>query len=145
MPTTAAPTLNGAQRAFLEPPRVAVGATAGEDGAPHQATVWFRLEPDGSIMLNGRVARRWSRELRASGRISLAVLDPDDTYRWLGLEAGLESLDDDPARGLEGIMELHRRYHDGGAGPEVEAAYATHPRVTFHVRITRIHDHLGDG
>ena len=144
MPTSPATLLTDAQRAFLEPPRVAVVATVGEDGAPHQSTVWFRVDPDGAIMLNSRVARRWSRDLRRSRRISIAVLDPDDGYRWLGLEAELASLDDDPERGLEGIMELHRRYHDGAAGADVEAAYAAHPRVTFRVRIGRIHDHLED-
>ncbi len=143
MSTTDPQTLSAAHRAFLEARRIAVVATVGEDSSPHQATVWFRLDPDDRIMLNGRVERRWAKELRRTGRMSIAILDPDDGSRWLGLATDLESVDDDPVRGLEGIMELHRLNHDGLAGPETEAAYATHPRVTVRVRITGVRDDLG--
>ncbi len=132
------------QVAFLEPPRVAVVATVGEDGMAHQSTVWYRPEPDGTLMLNSRVARRWSRDIRRTGEISIAVVDAEDGYRWLGLRCKLASIDDDRARALGDIMALHRRYHDGAAGPEVEASYGAHPRVTFYVRPVRVHDHLGD-
>lgn len=142
MSTTDPQTLSAAHRAFLEARRIAVVATAGEDSSPHQATVWFRLDPDDRIMLNGRVERRWAKELRRTGRMSIAVLYPDGSS-WLGLATELETVDDDPVRGLEGIMALHRLNHDGQAGPDAEATYATHPRVTVRVRVTGVHDHLG--
>lgn len=142
MPQTGLATLTQEQRAFLGETFVAVVATVGGDGTPHQATVWHRLEPDDTIMLNGRAARRWLGELRATGRMSIAVLDPRQSYRWLGLSTELVSVDDDPVRGLDGIMALHRRYTNGEAGPDVEAAYAAHPRVTVTVRVTAAHDHL---
>lgn len=142
MPPTGLVTFTPEQRAFLAETFVAVVATVDADGTPHQATVWHRLEADDTIMLNGRGARRWLGELRASGRMSMAVLDPAASYRWLGLSTELVSVDDDTVRGLEGIMALHRRYTNGQAGPEVEKAYAAHPRVTVTVRVTATHDHL---
>ena len=142
MPSPAATRLTPAQRAFLETPRIAVIATVGEDGAPHQAAVWFRLEPDGTILLNSRVARRWPQDLRRTGRVSIAVVGPDDGSKWLGLAGELASVDDDPVRGLDGIVALHRHYHDGVEGPEVRPYYAPYPRVSLFVRIVGVHDHL---
>ena len=37
-------------RAFLRLPNYATLATIGEDGTPHQAVIWFRLEADGGIV-----------------------------------------------------------------------------------------------
>lgn len=136
--------LQPAHRLFLDAPRVAVVATVGAAGDPRQATVWYRLEPDDSILLNSRVTRRWSRDLRRTGQISLAVPDADAGYRWLGLACELVATDDDPERALADIVALHRRYHDGVAGPNVEADYRRHPRISFRVRAAGVHDHLGE-
>jgi predicted pyridoxine 5'-phosphate oxidase superfamily flavin-nucleotide-binding protein len=76
--------LSPAVRAFLAAPRIAALATVGDDGDPHQAVVWFRLEPDGRILVNSRSTRRWPDELRRQGRAALAVVDEDDGLRWVG-------------------------------------------------------------
>ncbi|MEK6719962.1 MAG: pyridoxamine 5'-phosphate oxidase family protein [Chloroflexota bacterium] len=136
--------LQPAHRLFLDAPRVAVVATVGAAGDPRQSTVWYRLEPDDTILLNSRVTRRWSQDLRRTGRISLAVPDAASGYRWLGLACRLVATDDDLERALADIVALHRRYHEGLAGPEVEADYRAHARISFRVRAARVHDHLGD-
>ena len=46
-------------RTFLAAPNYATLATIGEDGTPHQAVIWYRLDPDDRILVNSRSPRRW--------------------------------------------------------------------------------------
>jgi len=129
-------------RAFLHAPRVATIATAGPDGEPHQAATWYRLERDGRILVNSRWPRRWPTELKRDGRCSFSVIDAADGVRWVGLNAVVESRVDDVDLAREHICELARRYDD--ANPRTLAMFRSQPRVSFLLRVTRVHDHLGD-
>mgnify|MGYP006361193657 CR=1 FL=1 len=65
--------------AFLAGPRrFATLATIDADGAPRQAVVWYRLDPDGRITVNSADGRRWPANLRRDPRCSLSVLDLAD-------------------------------------------------------------------
>ena len=81
MPSPAAVDLTDAVRAFLAQPLIATIASLDEDGAPRQAAVWYRLDDDGRILLNSRAGRRWCDNLERDGRVSIAVIDPEDGYR----------------------------------------------------------------
>ena len=129
-------------RAFLDAPRVATIATAGPDGEPHQAATWYRLEGAGRILVNSRWPRRWPTELKRDGRCSLSVIDAADGVRWVGLNAVVESRVDDIELAREHICELAVRYDD--ANPRTLAMFRSQPRVSFLLRVTRVHDHLGD-
>jgi len=129
-------------RAFLEGARIATIATTGPDGEPHQAATWYRLEPDGQILVNSRWPRRWPTELSRDGRCSLSVIDGHDGARWVGLNAIVETRIDDLERARQDICELAVRYADDA--PETLAMFRSQPRVSFRLRITRVHDHLGD-
>jgi hypothetical protein len=129
-------------RAFLEAPRAATIATAGPDGEPHQAATWYRLEGGGRILVNSRWPRRWPTELKRDGRCSLSVIDAADGVRWVGLNAIVESRIDDLELAREHICELAARYDD--ANPRTLAMFRSQPRVSFLLRVTRVHDHLGD-
>ncbi|MES2209170.1 MAG: pyridoxamine 5'-phosphate oxidase family protein [Chloroflexota bacterium] len=129
-------------RLFLEEPHVASVGTTGEDGAPHQAIAWYRLDPDDRILLNSRYPRRWPADLQRDGRVSLAVLDGGDSLRWVGITGVVETIVDDVARARDDICELAVRYDD--ADPEGLAAFRTQVRISFRIRIIAIHDHLGD-
>ncbi len=127
-------------RTFLDAPHVVSIGTTGEDGAPHQAIAWYRLDPDDRILLNSRSPRRWPADLQRDGRVSLAVLDGDDSMRWVGLTGIVETVIDDVARARDDICDLAVRYDD--AAPERLAEFRTQARVSFRIRILRIHDHL---
>ncbi|MEW5989952.1 MAG: pyridoxamine 5'-phosphate oxidase family protein [Chloroflexota bacterium] len=129
-------------RVFLEQPHVASIATSGPDGEPHQAATWYRLEADGRVLVNSRLPRRWPTELTRDGRCSLAVIDARDGYRWVGLSGVVEMRIDDLERAREDICELALRYGDDD--PETLAMFRNQPRVSFRIRITKVHDHLGD-
>jgi PPOX class probable F420-dependent enzyme len=137
-------TLSSAVRAFLAAPLVTTIASVNPDGSPHQAVAWFRLEPDGRVLVNSRTPRRWPANLRRDPRVSLSVVDPGDPDRWVGIAAVVDEVVDDVERAREDIVSLAHRYRDGGPTPETEAIFRSQPRVTFMLRVTAVHDHLED-
>jgi PPOX class probable F420-dependent enzyme len=143
MPTTT-PILSDAVRAFLDQPHVASVASSDEDGAPRQAVVWYRLEPDGRILLNSRTPRRWCENLKRDPRVALSVIDAADAYRWVGLTGVVDEVVEDVERARDDIVALAHRYRPEGPTAASVAMFRSQPRVTFLVRITGVHDHLED-
>lgn len=142
--TATATVLSEPVRRFLDDLRFASVATIDPDGAPRQAIVWYRLEPDGRIMINSAAGRRWPTNLDRDGRVSVSV---EDGYAWVGLDGVVEDTDRDWERSHADIAALARRYH--ADEPEkaerlIEGRFASQERVTFRIRITAIHDHLED-
>jgi PPOX class probable F420-dependent enzyme len=142
MPTTAV--LSDAVRAFLDQPNVASVATTDDDGQPRQAVVWYRLEPDGRILINSRTPRRWCANLVRDPRLAISIIDAEDPYRWIGLTGVVEEVVDDVSRSRDDIVALAHRYHPEGPTEASVAMFRSQPRVTFLVRITGVHDHLED-
>ena len=132
--------LSDAVRAFLERPLYPVLGTSGEDGAPHQAVIWYRLDPDGRILVNSRSPRRWPAELQSTGRASLAFTDLEDPMRWVGVQAVVEEVIDDVDRARDDIVALAVRYDE--ADDESVAAFRSQARISFRLRIVAVHDHL---
>jgi PPOX class probable F420-dependent enzyme len=130
-------------RQFLDVPRPTTIATLDPGGAPTQAAVWYLLDGD-SIIINSLVGRQWPANLRRDPRISLAVRDAADGYRWVGLTGTATALDDrDEAQ--EHIATMARSYH--AANPEkaetlIRERFLPQHRVSFRISIERIHDHL---
>jgi PPOX class probable F420-dependent enzyme len=136
--------LSAAARAFLAAPRFASVATTDDDGAPRQAVVWYRLLPDGRILLNGRLPRRWCTNLLRDPRVSIAVMDRETGYRWLGLTGVADEVVQDLEPARDDIVALAHRYHPEGPDETMIARFRTEPRITYRVRITGVHDHLED-
>jgi len=134
--------VSDAVRAFLEEPHFASLATVGEHGAANQAIVWYRLEPDGRILVNSRDGRRWPANLRRDPRANLAVFWSQDPNRWVGITGLVDEVIDDVDRAREDIVALAHRYGDADAA--TVARFRSEPRLSFLIRIERIHDHLGD-
>ena len=141
MPPAQPGVLDDRFRRFLDVPRVAALATVAADGAPAQAVIWFRLDPDGTILVNSRLSRRWPTELLRSRRASLAVVDERDGMRWLGLSCTVGDVVDDVAAARADIVALAHRYDD--AAPETIATFMSQQRISFRLRVDAIHDHLG--
>jgi PPOX class probable F420-dependent enzyme len=129
-------------RSFLERPLYPTLATLGADGEPHQAVIWYRLEPDDTILVNSRSPRRWPEELRRDGRASLAVPDHADPFLWVGLQTVVETVVDDVATAREDIVALAERYDE--ADEESVAKFRTQERISFRLRVVAVHDHLED-
>jgi hypothetical protein len=129
-------------REFLQRPLYPTLATTGDDGTPHQAVIWYRLEPDHTILVNSRTPRRWPEELRTTGRGSLAVTDLEDPFKWVGLQTVVEETIDDVDRAREDIVALAVRYDEDD--DESVAKFRSQPRISFRLRIVAVHDHLED-
>jgi PPOX class probable F420-dependent enzyme len=132
-------------RAFLAAPgRFATLATLDPDGAPRQAVVWYRLEPDGRIVVNSANGRRWPANLRRDTRCSIVVTDPADGYSFVALTGRVEETIDEQAIAQADIAGLAHRYHvDHPAKAEAAIArFRSQHRVTFLIAALAIHDHL---
>lgn len=127
-------------RSFLERPLYPVLATSGADGTPHQAVIWYRLEPDERILVNSRSPRRWPRELAERGGGSLAFTDLDDPMSWVGVQVVVEDVIDDVPTAREDIVALAYRYDD--ATESGNKAFRSQERISFRLRIVAVHDHL---
>jgi PPOX class probable F420-dependent enzyme len=129
-------------RAFLGQRHYPTLATAGHDGEPHQAVIWYRLEPDGRILVNSRIPRRWPSELRRDGRGSLAVTDLEEPFSWVGLQVVVEEVNDDVSSARDDIVALAEWYDE--ADEESIAKFRSQERISFRLRIVAVHDHLED-
>ena len=74
-------TLSDAEREFLENPFVGVVTTLQRDGSPQSTVVWIDVDDDG-VSINTAYGRVKPRNLEHDPRLSLVVVDPNDSYRW---------------------------------------------------------------
>jgi PPOX class probable F420-dependent enzyme len=82
-------TLTEEQRKFLEQPFVGTVTTLREDGSPHSTIVWVDTDTD-EVLFNTATGRAKERHLRNDPRVSLLVVDPEDTHRWVALSGSAE-------------------------------------------------------
>jgi PPOX class probable F420-dependent enzyme len=77
------------QRKFLEHPFVGTVSTLREDGSPHSTIVWVDTDAD-EVQFNTATGRAKERHLRNDPRVSLLVVDPEDSHRWVALSGSAE-------------------------------------------------------
>lgn len=98
--------LSAAQREFLEHSFVGTVTDLRPDGSPHTTVVWVDVDDEG-VSFNTAHGRAKPRYIAQDPRISLAVVDPGDPYRWLSV-GGTATLVDDGAD--EQIDRLAKKY-----------------------------------
>ena len=77
-------------------------------GQPHSGVVW--VDYDGSnVLLNTTLERATGRNLVGNGRVSLIVVDPDDTTRFISIRGDAELSTDGAVAHAD---SLARRYTD---------------------------------
>ncbi len=129
-------------RAYLDRPLYAVISTVGTGRAPHQAVIWYRLDPDGRVLVNSRSPRRWPRELEQERQASLAFPDLDDPMCWVGLDTVVEEVVNEVEQARDDIVALAVRY--GEDDEDSVAAFRTQQRISFRLRVIAVADHLDD-
>jgi PPOX class probable F420-dependent enzyme len=91
-------TLDDKARMFLDQPFVGEVTTLRADGSPHTTVVWVDVDSD-EVIFNTAVGRAKERHLRKDPRVSLIVVDPENTYRWVSVsgtaELTIEGADDE--------------------------------------------------
>ena len=82
-------TLDEKARRFLEEAFVGEVTTLRPNGSPHTTVVWVDVDT-GVVMFNTAVGRAKERYLRNDPRVSLIVVDPENTYRWVSVDGTAE-------------------------------------------------------
>jgi PPOX class probable F420-dependent enzyme len=81
-------------RKFLKQPYVGTVTTLRQDGSPHSTIVWVDVDDDG-LSFNTAAGRAKPRHLERDPRVSLLVVDPEDTYKWVSISGTAELTTDD--------------------------------------------------
>lgn len=98
--------LSAEARALLERPIHGWVTTLRADGSPHSTVVWVGVD-DRGVYFNTAVGRVKERHLRRDPRLSLAVLDPDNSYHLVSI-TGTASLE---TEGADAIIDgLSKKY-----------------------------------
>jgi len=120
---------------LLTRPIVGILTTLGRDGRPQSSLVWVDHDGD-CACVNTTLERRKGRNLAADPRVSLLVVDPDDTGRFLQVRGDAELVE---AGAIEHLDELTRRYtryprYYGYISPEEQRAREIRVICRIHAR-----------
>jgi PPOX class probable F420-dependent enzyme len=99
-------TLDDKAQKFLEQPFVGTVTTLRDDGSPHSTIVWVDTNT-GEVSFNTATGRAKEKHLRRDPRVSLLVVDPENTYKWVAV-SGTAELTTDGADGQ--IDRLAKKY-----------------------------------
>ena len=120
---------------LLTRPICGVLTTMGRDGQPQSSLVW--VDHDGECArVNTTFERQKGRNLLADPKVSLLVVDPDDTSRFLQVRGDVELVTDGA---LEHLDQLTRKYTDhpryyGFVYPTEQQARETRVICRIHAR-----------
>jgi PPOX class probable F420-dependent enzyme len=116
---------------ILSRPSFAHIATIGTNGLPQVTPVW--IDYDGScIRFNTARGRVKDRKLQANPAIALSVLDPDNPYRYIGIQGTVIAVTEDGA--IEHIHALSRKY----TGHDYQHLRDGEVRVIYTIRPERV-------
>lgn len=90
--------LSAQERAFLdENPFVGVLTTLRPDGSPHSTVVWVDILADGTLSFNTARGRAKDVHLQRDPRVSLVVVDPAETHRFVAITGRVAETTEDGA------------------------------------------------
>jgi len=108
-------------------------ATLMRDGSPQVTPVWFSFDGE-YILINTAERRAKERNMKARPKVAMAIQDPRDPYRYLGIRGEIESYTNEGAD--EHINALSLRY-DG----RPFNFRAGQKRIIFRIRPTHFDEH----
>jgi PPOX class probable F420-dependent enzyme len=112
-------------RQYLSEPRCAVLSTLSPDGAPSQAVVHYLLERD-ALVVNGRIDRQWTSNLRRDARVSILVHDAERPLHWVGF-AGTAKIVSEDSTAVDDAVAIARRY------AEDPTPFRSQQRISFRI------------
>jgi PPOX class probable F420-dependent enzyme len=92
---------------LLTRPICGVLTTMGVDGQPQSSLVWVDVDGDGFTRVNTTLERQKGRNLLANPRVSVLVVDPDNTARFIQIRGDAELV---RAGAVDHLDALTRRY-----------------------------------
>ena len=82
-------------------------ATVGADGALQVTPVWFEWDGE-HLLINSQKGRKKDRNLRARPQVGISIQDPDDPYRYLGIQGEVVEITEEGA--ADHINALAHKY-----------------------------------
>jgi PPOX class probable F420-dependent enzyme len=102
------------EREFLEEnPYVGVATTLREDGSPHSTIVWVDVD-NGTLSFNTALGRAKTRHLERDPRVSILMVDPQDSYRWVAVSGHAELTEEGADAQID---KLAKKYMDADTYP----------------------------
>ena len=138
MSTTIAPDtvpLPASHLDLLTRPVCGVLTTMGPDGQPESSLVW--VDHDGECArVNTTLERRKGRNVLADPRVSLLVVDPDNTGRFIQVRGDAELVTDGALEHLDAITRRYTRHpaYYGHVYPVAQQARETRVICRIHAR-----------
>ena len=120
---------------LLTRPICAVFTTMGSDGQPQSSLVWVDVD-GGCAQVNTTLERQKGRNLLADPKVSLLVVDPDDTARFIQIRGDAELVTDGALEHLDALTRKYTR-HPGYYGfvyPVEQQAHETRVICRIHAR-----------
>ncbi len=116
-------------------PRVAALTTLMPDGKPQTTVVWCDYDGE-CACVNTTLERQKGRNLAADPRVTLLLVDPDDTGRYLELRGEGELVREGALAHLDALTRKYTRHPQfyGYVYPEAQAARETRVICRLHVR-----------
>ncbi|MEJ2011402.1 MAG: PPOX class F420-dependent oxidoreductase [Anaerolineales bacterium] len=112
----------------------AILATLMKDGSPQATPVWFDMER-GRFRINTARGRVKEKNMKTRRRIALAILDPDDPYRYMQVRGRVVEITEAGAR--DHIDSLSGKY----TGNAEYQNYRGETRVIFYIQPDSISTH----
>lgn len=113
---------------LLNRPICGVFTTMGADGQPQSSLVW--VDTDGECArVNTTLERQKGRNLLANPKVSLLVVDPDNTARFIQIRGDVELVIDNAVEHLDALTRAYTRH---------SAYYGSIAPVEQRVRETRV-------
>jgi PPOX class probable F420-dependent enzyme len=142
-----APSVPADHQDLLTRPLCGVFTTMGADGQPQSSLVW--LDDDGEcVRVNTTLERQKGRNVRLDPRVSLLVVDPEDTARFIQIRGEVELVIDGADEHLDALTRTYTR-HDhyyGSIYPVARRARETRVICRIHARrvtLDAIHSRIG--
>ena len=120
---------------LFERPVVGVMTTLGRDGAPASSLVW--VDHDGTcVRVNTTLERRKGRDVARDPLVSLLVVDPEDTSRFVQVRGVAELVSDGAEAQLDALTRRYTRHPAfyGHVHPEARRLHETRVICRIHPR-----------
>ena len=106
--------------------------TQNKDGSPQVSPVWFGTNGD-IIEVNSAKDRLKDINMRARPKVSIAIVDPENAYRWIGIQGTVVEITENGAE--EHIDALANKYLGVDSYPNRQAGQV---RVIYRIRADKV-------
>ena len=106
--------------------------TQNKDGSPQVSPVWFGTNGD-IIEINSAKDRLKDINMRARPKVSIAIVDPENAYRWVGIQGTVVEITENGAE--EHIDALANKYLGVDSYPNRQEGQV---RVIYRIRADKV-------